>query len=80
MYNGAYATEQKLVEDEVNYDGAGYSSKENLSNREDKIKKILENTEKYEKLIYFTPEKQLIPTKVTIIIIIIIDLKGHRQG
>lgn len=42
----------------------------NISSRDEKLKKILEGTEQYERLIYFTPEKSLITNKVTNIFLI----------
>ena len=43
-----------IIIDEVNIGAIGG----NISTREDNLRKILEGTEKYEKLAYFTPEKQ----------------------
>lgn len=47
--------------DEVVYESMG-----NASTRDDNLRRILENTEKYEKLAYFTPEKESLK-KVSII-------------
>eukprot|EP00347_Sterkiella_histriomuscorum_P014043 403362377 len=54
--------------DEVNYESSigGTGARGGLtSSRDDKIRRILESTEQYEKLQYFTPEKSQLPQKLS---------------
>ncbi|CDW89628.1 UNKNOWN [Stylonychia lemnae] len=49
--------------EEVTYDQHSMAGRGTISSRDDKIRRILEGTEQYEKLLYFTPEKSQLPRK-----------------